>query len=212
MIYNNLENKHVAILGLGGLGGYALEYIIRLGVKKITIIDKDKIDNSNLDRQIISKIDNIGKSKVDEALKRIRQITNDIEINSYKEEFNDKNAYDILKNVDIVIDGFDNYKSRELASSVCSKLNIPFIYGSIREFYGMVSTIMPNDNTLEKIYKNYKEEVEKKYYIPSFMPALIASIQVSECMKIINKEKDILQNKILTINTLNNEYKILKII
>lgn len=212
MRYNNLEKKHVGILGLGGLGGYSLEYIIRLGVKKVTIIDNDKIDNSNLDRQIISKMDNIGKNKVDEAMIRVRQISNNIEINSYKEEFNDKNAYDILKNVDIAIDGFDNYKSRELASRICSTLNIPFIYGSIREFYGMVSTIMPNDNTLVKIYKNYKEEGEKKYYIPSFMPALIASIQVSECMKIINDEKDILQNKILTINTLNNEYKVLKII
>ena len=208
-----IENTHIAILGLGGLGGYILEYALRLGFNHISIIDYDIIEESNLNRQILSSEKNIGNRKIDEAIKRAMSINSKATINYFNEKFDASNSDKILKNIDIVLDGFDNLESRIIAVESCKKFNIPFIYGSVYSFYGMVSTIMPKNNTLEIIYKNYNEKKsEQKNETVSFLPPLVASIQVSEATKLIRNKGDILENKIFTINTLENKYNILSIL
>ncbi len=208
-----IENTHIAILGLGGLGGYILEYALRLGFKHISIIDYDIIEESNLNRQILSSEKNIGNKKIDVAIKRAESINSKATINYFHEKFDESNSYKILKNIDIAFDGFDNLESRIIAVESCEKLNIPFIYGSVYSFYGMVSTIMPKNNTLEIIYKNYNaKKYETQNETVSFLPPLVASIQMSEATKLILGKGDIFENKIFTINTLENKYNTLSIL
>ena len=208
-----IENTHIAILGLGGLGGYILEYALRLGFNHISIIDYDIFEESNLNRQILSSEKNIGNRKIDEAIKRAMSINSKATINYFHEKFDESNSGKILKNIDIALDGFDSFESRKTAVESCCKLNIPFIYGSVYSFYGMVSTIMPKNNTLEIIYKNYNEKnYEMKNETVSFLPPLVASIQMSEATKLILGKGNILENKIFTINTLENKYNILSIL
>lgn len=207
-----IEHIHIAILGLGGLGGYLLEYALRLYLfKRITVIDYDSFEKSNLNRQVISSEKNIGHKKIDEARKRVSEINSQCSIKYFDELFDESNAYLVLQNVDIVLDAFDNIEGRIIARNTCDDLNIPFIYGSVYSFYGMVSTIMPKNKTLSVIYSNYKEHFDIKKDTFSFIPPLVASIQMSEAIKLILGKGDILENKILTINTLQNKYTTLSI-
>jgi len=208
-----IEKSHIAILGLGGLGGYILEYALRLGFNCISIIDYDIFEESNLNRQILSSEKNIGNRKIDAAIKRANSINSKATINYFYEKFDNFNAYKILEKVDIALDGFDNLESRITAVDTCRELNIPFIYGSVYSFYGMVSTIMPKNKTLEIIYRNYSEKnYETKKETVSFLPPLVASIQMSEALKLTLGKGETLENKIFTLNMLENKYNILSLL
>ena len=125
---DKLKNSHVLIIGLGGVGGYALESLIRSGVGKVTIIDSDKIELSNLNRQIISTRENIGKYKTDEFEKRINLINPEVSVNKITEFIDDKNI-DLVFNekIDFLIDACDSYKTKCLLIEKCINNNIPFI-------------------------------------------------------------------------------------
>ena len=111
--FEKLKNIKVLIVGCGGVGGYALETLVRSGISNIDIIDFDKIDITNLNRQIITNKDNIGLDKVDEAKKRVLSINPDININVYKIFLNDKNIDEILSNnYDYIIDACDSVDTK----------------------------------------------------------------------------------------------------
>ncbi len=111
--FEKLKNIKVLIVGCGGVGGYALETLVRSGISNIDIIDFDKIDITNLNRQIITNKDNIGLDKVDEAKKRVLSINPDININVYKIFLNDNNIDEILSNnYDYIIDACDSVDTK----------------------------------------------------------------------------------------------------
>ena len=123
-----IQNKVIMIIGVGGVGGYALEGLVRCGVKKIIIVDFDKIDITNINRQLIALSSNIGKYKVDEFEKRAKNINPNIEIVKIK-EFIDKNNIDKLFDYDIdyIIDACDTVSTKFLIIEQCLKRNIKFI-------------------------------------------------------------------------------------
>ena len=125
---NKLKNSHILVLGLGGVGGYALESLVRSGIGEVTIIDGDTIDITNINRQIIATSSNIGKYKTEEFKKRIESIRSDIKINIIT-EFIDETNIDILfnNNVDFIIDACDSLKTKQLLIKKCLDLDISFI-------------------------------------------------------------------------------------
>ena len=127
------------------------------------------------------------------------------------EKFVDKsNAKQLLDGHHVVVDALDCITSRLILQEACSKLGLPFVHGAIAGWYGQVCTILPGDNTLNKIYKeNISHGAEKELGNPAFIPALVSSIQVSETVKILINRGDLLRNKLFFINTLSNEYDII---
>ena len=123
-----IKNTKVLLVGIGGVGGYALESLIRSGIENITIIDYDRVESSNLNRQIISNLNNIGKLKVEEAKKRIEQINKNCNLNIIKEKITLDN-FDILniKEYDYVIDACDTVEIKKQIIRECLKNNIKFI-------------------------------------------------------------------------------------
>lgn len=206
----NLRTKTVAIIGCGGLGGYIIEMLSRLGIGTLKVVDGDVFEKSNLNRQILSNTDNIGKNKAIEAMQRIKIINPDIKIIPYIENLNLNNAYNILKNCDVVIDALDNISSRLILEDICENLKIPMVHGAITGWYGQVSTILPGDKTLKKIYSSKKEN-HNKLGNPSFTPALIAAFQVSETVKLIIGRGTLLRKKIMFVNLYDNDIEIVEI-
>ena len=205
-----LNKSNVCVVGCGGLGGYIIEMLGRLGIGSITAVDGDTFDETNLNRQILSDENTIGKSKALEAQKRMTVVNSDIKVVPIVEFINELNALDILKDHQVIVDALDNIPSRFILQEFSSKLNIPLVHGAIAGWYGQVSTIFPNDNTLNTIYrKDESHGIEKELGNPSFTPALISSIQVSEVVKILINRGDLLRKKLLFINTLNHEYDVL---
>lgn len=126
--YLKLKNSNILIIGLGGVGGYALEAFVRSGIEKITIVDYDKIDMTNLNRQIISTCDNLGNYKTDEWKKRILSINSNIKVKSINEKIGEENIYKLFEeDYDFIIDACDTMIVKKLLIKYCTEKNINLI-------------------------------------------------------------------------------------
>lgn len=207
-----LFEAKVCVLGCGGLGGFSIELLARIGVGSILVVDGDKFDPTNLNRQLLSNMSTLGRYKAEVAKERINQINPDIQVEALSIFINKDNGKSILNGQTIVIDALDSIETRKEVASMCNELEIPYIYGAIAGWYGQVSTILPGDRTLEKIYK-YTGAIGKETELgnPSFAPSLVASIQVSEAVKYITHKGELLQNRMLFVNSLEHEYEVFEL-
>jgi molybdopterin/thiamine biosynthesis adenylyltransferase len=204
-----LSSFRVCVVGCGGLGGYVVELLGRLGIGTITAVDGDVFDETNLNRQLLSLEELIGKSKAFAAEARMKKVNSDVTVHPIQVFVNEENCGEIIRGHDIVIDALDNMTARRLLEQQCEKQNIPLIHGAIAGWYGQVSAIMPGDRTLQKIYPPEESKgAETELGNPSFSPAMIASIEVAEAIKVLLGRGEILRNKLLTIDLLNQEYEI----
>ncbi|WP_028830203.1 HesA/MoeB/ThiF family protein [Proteocatella sphenisci] len=205
----SIRAKKIAVIGCGGLGGYITEMLARLGVGKLIVVDGDVFEETNLNRQILSVPGAIGNNKASQAKLRIGTVNPEIIVTAYEHNLTRKNASEILLGCDIVMDALDNIGSRLMLEEVCEEQNIPLVHGAISGWYGQVSTIIPGDRTLSGLYSgSTKKETDNTLGNPSFTPALIASFQVSEALKIMISRGKILQKKIMFINTYDNSFEI----
>ena len=202
-----LLRSRVCVIGCGGLGGHIVEQLARLGVGNITVVDGDVFVESNLNRQLFSTTETLGKSKAESAVTRIVQVNPDINILPVTSLFTEENSEEIIKNHQVVVDAVDNITTRLLLQKKCEELGIPLVHGAIAGWYGQVTTIFPGDRTLDFLFKSSENYgIEKQLGNPSFTPAIVASIQVSEVLKIIIKRGELLRKRILYIDLLEQEY------
>lgn len=206
-----LKDSKVCVIGCGGLGGYIIEMLGRLGVGTITAIDGDVFEESNLNRQLLSDELSIGRSKAMAAVERMRIVNSDINIMPITEFVTEANSEEILSGHQVIVDALDNIPSRLVLQDACHKLQLPLVHGAIAGWYGQVSTILPGDRTLDKIYgQGISSGLEKELGNPAFTPALVSSIQVSEVVKILINKGELLRNKLLFIDLLNHEYDVIE--
>lgn len=126
--FNKIQNLKILIIGIGGVGGYTLESLVRMGIKNITIVDYDKVEETNLNRQIIATNDVLGQDKVDVAINRAKIINNNIKIKGIKEKINIDNYLELFKDsYDYVIDACDTITTKLLLISYCVKNNLKII-------------------------------------------------------------------------------------
>jgi molybdopterin/thiamine biosynthesis adenylyltransferase len=210
-----LLNSTVAVVGCGGLGGNIIEMLARLGIGNLTVIDGDIFNDSNLNRQLLCTANSIGKGKAEIAAARIKQINSSINTIYYSHFVNSENIDGFLQGSDIVVDALDNIPARLGLQKSCNRLKIPLIHGAINNFYGQVSTILPNDRGLELIYgssENYAvANKNRRVSVPSFTPAMVASFQVAEVTKLLLKRGELLRNKLLLINLETMDINVLEI-
>lgn len=200
-----LKNKKVFIAGCGGLGGYIAEYLTRIGVGEIFACDGDCFDETNLNRQILSCEENIGKSKAYEAEKRAKAIVPGISFIPVAEFITEENAEKLISGCDIVMDALDSVKARKVLASACDKLSIPLVHGAIEGWFVQVSVAMPGSGLIDKLYPDEKENENKSSL--SFTPAFCASLQVAETIKLLLGREVSLKNKVLFADLLTNEFK-----
>tara|TARA_Y100000589_G_scaffold285400_1_gene284880 strand:+ start:13 stop:1158 length:1146 start_codon:yes stop_codon:yes gene_type:complete len=208
-----LKNSSVIFIGAGGLGSSAIMYIAAAGMGKIGIVDNDKVEVSNLQRQIIHNTSEIDNYKTDSAEKRIIELNPNCKVKTFTERINTKNAIKILSQYDIVCDCSDNFGTRYLINDACIILNKPLVYGSVQGFEGQVSVF-----NLKKDSPNFRDllpQPPEKSLIPScadfgvigITPGIIGILQANEIIKIIIKKGKVLDGKILIFNLLENNIK-----
>lgn len=207
-----LQNFKVCVVGCGGLGGYIIEMLGRLGIGHITAIDGDVFEESNLNRQLLAETKNLGKGKAEAARERMESVNPLIRVRPVRARVEAGQGEELLAGHDVVVDAVDNIESRLILQSICSRLGIPLVHGAIGGWYGQVTTIFPGDNTLDYIYaKRTAGGLEKELGNPSFTPALVASIQVSEVLKILIGRGELLRKRLLHLDLLTQEYTVIKI-
>jgi len=199
----------VLVIGVGGLGSVVCTYLTAAGVGKLRMIDLDVVSLHNLQRQVLYREKQIGKSKVSEAAKQLRMLNSTVEREAVNDYFDENNAFDLIKDVDIVVDATDNFKSRYLINDVCVGLDKPFVYGAIGEFTGQLAVfnyqkgatyrcLFPDE---QAVIRSQKQTVG----VLGVLPAVIGSLQANEVIKLITQCGEVLANKLFCINLQNNQ-------
>lgn len=211
-----LLNSKVLVIGAGGLGSPALFYLAAAGVGTLGIIDGDLVDTSNLQRQIIHFNSDIGKEKVLSAKEKIEKLNPDVNVVIYPTTVNAKNIRNIIKNYDFIIDGTDNFPAKFLINDACFFEKKPFSHGGILRFQGQTLTYNPASESL--CYRCIFDSPPPKGLIPTcretgiigVMAGLLGTIQASEAIKYLLSTGELLTNKLLFIDLLNIEFRIIK--
>jgi len=157
----DLGRKKVAVIGCGGLGGYVLEMLARLGVGNITAVDGDVFDETNLNRQLLSVTETLGLNKALIAQDRLYSVNPLVDVNAITQSIDEGNVEEVISGHHVIVDAVDNLETRRLLQGAASNLGIPFVHGSIAGWYGQVTTIFPGDKTLDLIYGRGQNSIEK---------------------------------------------------
>lgn len=202
-----LFQSKVAVIGCGGLGGYVIEELARLGVGHIVAIDPDIFEEHNLNRQILSTPATLGKAKVEAALDRVSEINPAVTVTPVKDVFCLANGFELLAGVKVAVDALDSISYRLELAEVSGAAGIPMVHGAIGGWYGHVATQLPGDSTVQRIYRHWVEGkgIEQQLGNPSFTPAVIASLEVAEVCKILLGKGELLRDRKLSIDLLEME-------
>ncbi len=138
-----LKRARVAVIGLGGLGGTASLYLALAGVGKLLIVDSDRVELSNLNRQILHWTRDIGRLKVESAIEKLREANPEVDVEAFAEEVTGENVHELVKEADLVIDGLDNFKTRFLVNDACVEQDKPFVHAAVYGLEGRLMTILP---------------------------------------------------------------------
>ncbi|MBI5857729.1 MAG: HesA/MoeB/ThiF family protein [Sphingobacteriales bacterium] len=211
-----LSVARILVVGAGGLGCPALQYLAAAGVGTIGIVDFDVIDVSNLPRQILYTEEDIGKPKAETAAKKLKSLNPGIEIKTYNIKLDNQNAIEIIPGYDIVIDGSDNFSTRYLINDACVLCNKPLVYGAVLRFEGQVGVFnLTTEQTKTKT--NYRDLFPEppdpsstlscsEAGVLGVLPGIIGILQATETIKIITGIGKPLADSIISFNALNNQF------
>ena len=216
-----LKASKVLVIGSGGLGSPVLLYLAAAGVGTIGIVDFDVVDDSNLQRQVLFGVNEIGKPKVEAAKRRLESLNPHIEIKLYNTQLTSKNALEIIKDYDVVADGTDNFPTRYLVNDACLLLDKPNVYASIFQFEGQVSVFnyVNKDGERGPNYRDLYPTPPPAGLVPScaeggvlgVLPGIIGSLQASEVIKVITGVGEPLNGRFFIFDALNFETRTFKI-
>ena len=178
-----LRRKRVLVVGCGGLGGHLIDMLARIGIGAMRVVDGDVFEPSNLNRQLLSEVSTLGLSKAKAAAARVNRVNPEVEVEAVAEEMTEGNVHELLQGCDAVLDGLDNVESRRVLANACAGAGIPYIYGAVNGWVAQAAISMPGDHLIDLLYP--KDVVIKNKSVLSFTPALCASIQVSQCVKLL---------------------------
>lgn len=173
-----LKQSKVLIIGVGGLGCPAAQYLTAAGIGEITLVDEDQVSLSNLQRQILFSESDIGKNKAQAAKEKLQTNNSDIKIIAFPHKLNPHNAHQLIKRSDLVIDCTDNFHSRYLINDICAHYNKPWVYASVLGFEGQVALINPEHSCFRCLYPELAETPNcNQAGVLGVIPGIVGSMQ-----------------------------------
>lgn len=197
-----LRSKRVAVIGCGGLGGFIIELLARIGVGYIRCVDGDVFEDSNLNRQLLANSKTLGTGKATAAKARTADVNPDVNVEAVTAFLADENAATLIEGCDAVFDALDNIEARRSLSKASKAAKIPYIYGAIGGWVAQAAVSMPDDDLIEMLYPDGTDVKNKS--VLSFVPAFCASLQVSLGVKLLTGRK-VEAGKIYYFDLLNSE-------
>ncbi len=202
-----LMNTTVAILGAGGLGSPALRLLTAIGFGRIRIVDRDIVELSNIQRQTVFNTQDIGKPKAEAAADNLELMNPEVQFDPICVSIDDENAVDVLKQVDIIVDGLDSFKARRAVNKASLTLKIPYVFAGAVEYYANLTTFIPGKTgCLQCVMGDAQDNPENTCANVGVSPTLLsfaASVEVNEALKLaLNRGPD-LANRLMTIDTSN---------
>ncbi|MCW3978598.1 MAG: HesA/MoeB/ThiF family protein [Candidatus Bathyarchaeota archaeon] len=196
-----LKDAHVCLVGVGGLGSTIAVQLATMGVGHLRIVDRDVVETSNLQRQHIYSMDMVGYPKVEAAAERLRRMNPFVEVDPVPMSITPRNAEVMVEGMDVVVDGLDRMTPRYILNRACVRLGVPFVYGAVITHIGNASTIIPGETAcLECFQGGMDDEALPTCAVAGVHPSvisIIASIQVSEAIRILLDKSPNLANKLV---------------
>ncbi len=202
-----LKQAKIFIAGAGGLGSVISYYMAATGTGFLTIADKDCVELDNLNRQIIHRTNDIGKPKTESALEKLRHLNPHCQIITIQDKIRDDNILDMIGDCSVILDATDNLETRKVLNKAHISRGIPFIYGGIDGFSGMVTTFMPGETPCLECLFPYKKTKKNKIGALGPMAGLVASIQSMEAVKIILGMDRLLKCRLLQIKAADMTFR-----
>ena len=207
-----LKASRILIVGAGGLGSPVALYLAAAGVGTLGLVDFDVVDVTNLQRQLLHGTDDVGRSKLDSARDRIRDVNPHVHVEPYDARLTSANALGILRDYDLVVDGTDNFATRYLTNDACVLLGKPNVYGSIFRFEGQASVFSTTDGPC---YRCLFPEPPPPGLVPScaeggvlgVLPGIIGTIQAAEALKLALGIGSSLAGRLLLVDALTMEFR-----
>ena len=205
-----LKRVKVLIAGAGGLGSPVSTYLTAAGVGTIRIVDHDRVELSNLNRQVLHGDEDVGKRKVDSAFKKLKRLNKGVKIEAIKEMITAANVSQLVVDFDAIVDAMDNLPTRYLLNKAAVEKNIPFFHGAVYGFEGRAMTIIPGKTAcLRCVYRG--AIAQEKFPVIGVAPAVIGCIQATEVIKYIVGIGELLTNRLLIFDGLDMKFTKLKV-
>ncbi|MCG3258192.1 MAG: HesA/MoeB/ThiF family protein [Candidatus Heimdallarchaeota archaeon] len=209
-----LKSSKVLVIGLGGLGSSVVYYLASAGVGNLGLLDQDRVELSNLNRQILHYETDLNKTKTDSAFNKLSQLNSDIEIILHNTHLNENNAEKIISGYDFVVEASDNFETKFLVNDMCIKLGVPFVIGGVFQFEGQMITVLPKETAC---YRCVFKEIPTPGTYPTTgeegvmgtTAGFFGLIEANEAIKyLVFKDKDkLLTNKILHADLQYNSFE-----
>lgn len=202
----------VAVIGAGGLGCPVLQYLAAAGVGDITIIDGDRVEQSNLQRQILYGTADVGQFKANRAAELLHEKHPHLRFTAHSEFLDPNNAPALLSDVHLVLDCTDNFAARYLINDVCVQLDLPFVYGAIYKFEGQIAVFnTPNSPSYRCVFPEFPLESNQPNCsdtgVIGVLPGIIGIMQATEAIKWIVGMEGLLNHSMLSYNVLHHEMR-----
>jgi molybdopterin/thiamine biosynthesis adenylyltransferase len=207
-----MKQAKVLVIGAGGLGCPALQYLTAAGIGKIAIAEFDMVDETNLQRQVLYGSDDVGKLKSIIAKNRLEHFNSLVELELFNLRISASNSLEILKNFDVIVDATDNLETRYIINDSCVILDKPMVHGSIYKYEGVISVFNFKGGPTYRCYNPSSKERKFKNPLPAqvgllgVLPGITGTYMANEVIKIITGTGEILSGKVLLINIFNNTF------
>ena len=207
-----LAQKRVLVVGCGGLGGYVIECLARIGVGYLRVVDGDVFDETNLNRQLLSSNMNLGRPKTLAAQQRVMAVNPLVEVEAFQSLLTAENAVQLLEGCDVAVDALDNVPTRLLLQQAAKTAGIPLVHGAVAGWIGQVCVVQPGQDLLNSLYpaSTDTQGEEQETGTLSFTAALTASWQAAETVKLL-LGKPGLDGEILELDLLNSSFVKIKL-
>jgi len=193
---NRLKDTKVFVAGAGGLGSAVSTYLVAAGIGKIKLVDEDRVELSNLNRQILHWEKDRGRRKVVSAEEKLRGLNPCCEVRGLSENINESNVDDLADDCAVIVDAADNYPTRFLLNEVAVAKNIPLFHGAVHGFYGQTTTIIPGRTAcLRCIFP--EDPPPADFPVVGVSCGIIGCIQAAEVIKYVTGKGDLLANRLL---------------
>ncbi|HOE35166.1 MAG: HesA/MoeB/ThiF family protein [Chloroflexi bacterium] len=207
-----LAECRVLVVGCGGLGGFVLEYLGRLGVGFLRVVDPDTFNEGNLNRQLLSSSLNLGKPKVLAAQQRMQAVNPLARVEGHQTLLTEENAAELLSDCQLAVDCLDTIPARRTLQKACAEAGLPLVHGAVGGWLGQVCVVRPGENLLDLIYPEPSVEHGEEYEqgTLSFSAGMVAAVQAAETAKLL-LGKPGLRGELLVLDLLNASFQRLRL-
>lgn len=207
-----LLDGSVLVVGAGGLGAPLLLYLAAAGIGHIGIVDFDRVDVSNLQRQVLFTTEDVGNLKAESALGRIKALNPDVDVVAYNFRFDAVNARKLVADYEVVLDATDDIGTKYLINDTCVENGTPFVHAAVNCYGGNVMTVVPGSACLRCVFPEaVKQKDSSEYGVFGAVPGIAGAVQAAEVVKLIAGVGEPLVNRMMSFDALAMKFNVISV-